>query len=93
MQADQDAPVAFIRSDVIVTGAIAQALMYRPKQNTYYDPGTALAVAQQKLAQFNRDIEDMSNADNALDNRDISWDYDADPAYGSGANWSQSHDS
>jgi len=93
MQLDTDAPVAFIRSDVIVTGAVSQALMYRPKQNTYYDPATALAVAGQKLAQFNRDMEGMSNADNALDQRDVSWNYEESSDYVGGANWSQSHDS
>lgn len=75
MQADSDSPLAFIRSDVILMGAIADALMYRPKQNTYYDPMTALAIAEKKEKQFVANIEVMAQADNDLDQRDVMWDY------------------
>lgn len=93
MQQETDAPVAFIRSDVLVSGAIAQALLYRPKQNTYYDPATALAVAREKKAECMAAIEQMSFADNALDNRDISYDYNCPSGvFPSGQNWAQSHE-
>lgn len=91
MQADSDCPVSFISSDVIVKGATVEALMYRPKTNTYYDPQTALAVAQTKERQFKEAVEQMSWADNILDQTDVSWDHD-DAAYGYPANWLQSHD-
>ena len=62
-------PQAWIRSDIIVTGAIADALLYRPKQNTYYDPATAVTIAGGKEAQFKADLLEMENADEGLDSR------------------------
>ena len=56
--------VPWIASDLIVTRAVADALMFRPKQNPYYDPATALAVARDKKQEFNERVEQMSGADN-----------------------------
>ena len=92
MQLDTDAPVAFIRSDILVSGATAQALLYRPKQNTYYDPQSALMVAREKKAECMAAIEQMAFADNALDDRDISWDYNGSGVSMGSMNWAQSHD-
>ena len=93
MQVDSDAPVSFINSDVIVLGAIPQALMYRMKSNTAYDPTLALAIARDKKAEFVEAVEQMMNADNDTDQRDTSWDYDEDAGLsGGGGNWGQSHD-
>lgn len=72
---DSDSTVAWIRPDVIVTGAIADALMYRPKQNSYYDPATALAVAAKKEAQFYKDLAEAENADELLEQQAVTWDY------------------
>ena len=89
---DSDAVVAWIRPDIIVTGAIADALMYRPKQNNYYDPATALAVAQKKEAQFQHDLTEAENADEGLDQQAVQWSYEED-AYssGEGSLYSQMH--
>ena len=49
-----------------------------------------------KLAQFNKDIEAMENADNALDQRDVTWDFGQENGrvgFGPGSTWAQSHDS
>lgn len=75
MVLDSDSPQAWIRSDVIVTGAIADALLYRPKQNTYYDPATAVQIASGKAAQFEKDLEQMENADEGLEQQAVQWDY------------------
>ena len=96
MVADTDSPVAFIRSDVLVSKATYQALLWRPKQNTYYDPATLLTVAREKKAEFDASLMAMERADNELDQRDVSWDYGQEGqggmAPGWGSNWSQSHD-
>lgn len=93
MQKDSDCPVSFVSSDVIVRGATAQALMYRPKQNTYYDAQTALAVAREKQAELKASVEEMGWADNILDQQDVSYDYQgAAPMIGLNSLFGQSHD-
>jgi hypothetical protein len=87
---DTDAPQAWIRSDVLVTGAIADALMYRPKQNTYYDVGSAMQVAAGKAAQFEKDLEQMEYADEGLEQQAVQWDYNSDVVGGGeGSTWQQ----
>ena len=89
---DTDSPQAWIRSDIIVTGAIADALQYRPKQNTYYDPVTALTVAGNKEKQFEKDLEQMENADEGLEQQAVQWDYnDEVDIGGDGSLFSQMH--
>ena len=95
LQLDTDVPVTFIRSDVLVNRAIAEALMYRPKQNAFYDPQTAVTIATAKVAEFKEDLETMSQADNDQDQRDVTWDYgfeDGRVGFGPGSTWAQSHD-
>lgn len=96
MQLDSDSPVAFIRSDILVVGASADALRFRVKQNTYYDPTTALTVAATKEEQFKEYIVDSEGEDNNIDQRDVTWSYgegdeNSFPG-GSGSNWQQSHE-
>jgi hypothetical protein len=91
MQADTDCPVAWIRSDLLVTRATVDALMWRPKQNTYYDIASAIAIAREKKAEFNEAVEQMAQADNEMDQRDTSWDY-SQGNVGCGAAWKQSHE-
>lgn len=91
---DTDSPQAWIRSDLIVTGSIADALMYKPKMNTFYDPATALTVAGAKEKQFQNDLLEMENADEGLEQQAVSWDYNAEigfPGEDSGSVWSQMH--
>ena len=78
MVLDTDSPQAWIRSDVIVTGAIADALQYRPKQNSYYDVASAIQIAAGKTTQFEKDLEQMENADEGLEQQAVQWDYNAE---------------
>lgn len=91
MVLDTDCPPPFIRSDLIVTRCIADALVFGGRSSKYYDPSTA----GMKLAQFNKDIEAMENADNQMDQRDVSWDFgfeDGRVGFGPGSVYAQSHD-
>ena len=89
---DSDSPQAWIRSDIIVTGAISDALLYRPKQNTYYDPATAVSVAGGKAAQFQADLLEMENADEGLEQQAVTWNYEEDAMVGGeGSLWQQQH--
>jgi hypothetical protein len=69
--ADTDVLPAFMRSDVLVARAISDCLLYRPKENTFYDPSTALAVARTKMQEFNGEMQSMEYADEQLYRQDI----------------------
>ena len=89
---DSDSVVAWIRPDVIVTGAIADALMYQPKKNSFYDPATALAVSARKEAQFYKDLAEAENADELLEQQAVTWDYSSEVAESSDTSlWGQMH--
>jgi hypothetical protein len=91
MVADTDAPVAWVRSDLIVMGAVADALVMGGRKSDYYDPTTAMA----KEKQFNSEIEHAEMADNDLDQTDVMWDDGADmpnETIGDGSAYAQSHD-
>jgi hypothetical protein len=89
---ETDAPQAWIRSDLIVTGATSEALLFKPKMNTFYDVTSAITVANTKKMQFEEDLLQMENADEGLDQQAVSWDYDADVNVdGEGSVWSQQH--
>ena len=78
MVLDTDSPQAWIRSDVLVTGAIADALLYRPKDNKYYDPAIAVQIASGKAAQFEKDLLAMENADEGLEQQAVQWDWNSE---------------
>ena len=89
---DSDSPQAWIRSDVLVTGAIADALLYRPKQNAFYDQAIAVNIAATKSAQFEKDLEQMENADEGLEQQAVTWDYGEEVEIsGEGSVFSQMH--
>lgn len=91
MQLDTDCPPPFIRSDVIVTRCIADALLFGGRTSKYYDPTTAAA----KIKEFNEAVEQMANADNCMDQTDVSWDFGMENGrvgFGPGSTWAQSHD-
>lgn len=75
MRLDTDAPVAWIPSDVVVTGALADALLFRPKQNPYYSEGLAIQIAAGKRAQYEADCLAAENADEGLKQQAVQWDY------------------
>jgi len=92
MVLDGDSPQAWIRSDIIVTGAIADALQYRPKQNSYYDVASAIQIAASKSTQFEKDLEQMENADEGLEQQAVQWDYNSECEEGGwGSLWAQQH--
>ncbi len=91
MQADNDCPAPFIRSDLIVTRASVDSILMAPKNSPYYKP----ELAQIFLKEFNTSLEDMENRDNAMDNQDVTWDYGFENGrigFGPGSTWGQSHD-
>jgi hypothetical protein len=85
---DNDTPVTFIRSDVIVLGAISDALVYRGKNSKYYDPQTSLY----KKKEWAAEMENMSRTDDSLALRNLVWEFDKFPQSRFGAQWLQSHD-
>ena len=90
---DTDAPVAWIRSDVLVTGAIADALLHKPKANPFYDPATALSISGTKKLEFNAEVTAMEDSDEGLQQQAVTWDYgEEDGSVGQGSAWAQSHD-
>lgn len=95
LDADGDAPVAWIRSDLLVKRASADALMHRPKQNPYYSEQTAIAVAGQFRQEFEASLIEAENADEGLDPQAVTWDYgdeDGGNGDGHGSAFAQMHE-
>lgn len=91
MVLDSDCPPPFLRSDVLVDRAIADAKMIGGRTSKYYDP----VVSQMKMTSFNKKIEDMRMANDMMDLQSLSWDKGQEDGYGSygeGSVWAQSHD-
>lgn len=90
MQEDDDSPASFIRADLLVTKAIAEAKV-AIRTSKYYDA----YASKRKDDEFNRKLETMENADNCMDQRDVTWRYgeeQGEAGFGSGSTWRQSHD-
>jgi hypothetical protein len=85
--ADADTPVTFVRSDIIVRGALKDALMYRGKTGRYYDPASA-AVKEQE---FQTELANMASVDDSQYMQNLKWDYDRWPFYQYGSQYMQSH--
>ncbi len=68
---DTDSLPSFIRCDIVLAHGIADALMYRPKDNPYYSESTALSIASAKMKEFEAELFQMSQADEALFRQDI----------------------
>lgn len=83
---DGDFPLTFIRSDIIVAGALKDALLFRGKNSKYYDP----QVAEQKEREFNSEIEKLKMVDDNQYPKDFGFDSGA-PFSQMGAQWLQSH--
>ena len=84
-----DSPVMFIRSDVLVLMTIADVLVWKGKQNKYYDPQTA----QMKLAQAEAELQKMERTDDNMYQQDTVWDYGQEWGYttGQGSLFGQNH--
>lgn len=68
---DSDPLPAFIRSDVVELGSIAEALLYRPKANTNYSESVCLAMAERFQRQFEGELNSAMQADEGLFRQDI----------------------
>ena len=88
MVQDGDFPATFIRSDIIVLGAIKDALLFRGKTSRYYDP----TVASQKEKEFHFEIEKLKMNDDGQYPKDYQWDAKSFPLSQYGANYMMSHD-
>ena len=89
---DNDSIVSWLRADIIVGRAVARALVHEgPKKNPYYDA----QESQRLVGEFNAEIERMEQADNDMDQQDVTWDYgfeDGRIGFGPGSTWNQMHD-
>lgn len=86
---DDDCLPAYIRGDVLLKDAIAEALIWRgPKHNSYYD-------AQQsgiKRQEFENELLQMMNADENLYRTQVMYEGEDLPYYqGGGATWDAQH--
>ncbi|SRR6266404_3217422 len=85
---DADAPPLWIRSDVVVLGALPDALLHRGKNSRYYDPQTA----KYKSAQYQEEIQKMGRMDDNSAMRNLLWDFAKFPESQFGSTFRQSHD-
>jgi hypothetical protein len=90
MVLDTDSPPSFIRADVLVRRAIADAKIFGGRTSKYYDP----TVSAQKMGEFRTTLEQMQNASNMLDQTDVTWSYGGESGQGGGqgSTWQQNHD-
>jgi hypothetical protein len=91
MVLDTDSPPSFIRADVLVRRAIADAKIFGGRTSKYYDP----TVSAQKMGEFRTTLEQMQNASNMLDQQDCTWDYGQENGrvgFGPGSTFCQNHD-
>lgn len=85
---DSDCVVPWIRTDIIVTRAVADALVHKGRKSDYYDPVTA----GMKIKEFNEAVEQMVMNDDNMDVSDVTWDYDNGIGFGGpGSAWAQMH--
>ena len=68
---DEDNFPPFFRGDVIVAGAISNALRYRTKDNPYYSESAALTIAKEKAGEFEMEAEHMAQADENMFRTDV----------------------
>jgi hypothetical protein len=68
---DLDPLPAFIRSDIVELGSIAEALRYRPKTNPNYSEPVAVALAREFDGKFEMEIQSAMANDEALMRQDI----------------------
>jgi len=88
MVQDGDFPAAFIRSDVIMYGAIPHVLRFRGKNSRFYDPQTAMVYE----AMFQSELQAMSRNDDNQYPKDLLYDFARYPFTQYGASYWQSHD-
>jgi hypothetical protein len=67
---DSDNFPPYFRGDIIVAGAVSNALRYRTKDNPYYSESVALAIAKEKSTEFEVEAEHMAQVDENLMRQD-----------------------
>jgi hypothetical protein len=91
MMLDTDSPASFIRSDLLVKGATSMACLFGGRSSKYYNPDASARLK----AEYDRSLESMENQDNALDQKDVTWDYGFEEGrvgFGPGSTYAQGHD-
>lgn len=68
---DSDTLIPFIRCDIVVARATADALRYRTKSNPNYSEGVALAIATEKMKEFEGELMHMAMMDENLYRTDV----------------------
>jgi hypothetical protein len=68
---DDDNFPPFFRGDIVVAGALSDALRYRTKDNPYYSESAALQIAKEKAAEFEREVHWMEQADENMFRTDV----------------------
>ena len=68
---DSDNFPAYMRCDIIKAKALADALLYRPKANPNYSESMCLQVSQQKLKEYEVEVERATQMDEGLYRQDI----------------------
>jgi hypothetical protein len=90
--ADEDFPAVFIRSDVIVLGALPDAMRFQPRNNPGFDVQTCLKLADDFERKHLVELEKTSQADNNAFQKDLIWEFGRYPLTTYGADFAQSHD-
>lgn len=88
---DTDSPASFIRADLLVKKACSMALLFKGLTGKYFSPQASMKMEDE----YKRSLESMENQDNALDQRDVSWDYGFENGrvgFGPGSTYAQGHD-
>jgi len=63
---DSDNLPPYIRADIVKAKAIADVLLYRPKANPNYSEATCVTIAQEKLKEFERELQWAEQMDENL---------------------------
>jgi hypothetical protein len=68
---DLDNLPAFIRGDIIETGAVAEVLLYKPKNNSAYSENLAMAMSKRFNDMFESELQRAAAIDEGLFRNDI----------------------
>jgi hypothetical protein len=87
---DNSFPATFVRTDLLVSEAVHDALLFGgPKKNPYYDP----VVAKEKHGEYETGVQELMKNDDNQYSKDLQSDWASWPAMGGiGSLWAQSHD-
>lgn len=92
-QNDNDFPYLNIRSDVVVLGALPDALRFQPRNNPGFSEQFCLKLIDDFEKKHMLEMEKMSQMDDNSFLKSLIWDFGKFPLTTMGADWMQSHDS